>query len=459
MTAVMRAVARPTGSRALRAALVRGGRIIDERVVPPGEHLTVGPTERSSFVVAGLPSSVRLLEWSRTGYKLHLGARMSGRVAIGGEVADLRGQAAPAPIALDDQARGKITVGDAMVLFHFVDPPVAAPRPQLPLAVRRGTFEGLDWRTTCIAAFSFLFHFGAVGTAYADFADSTIEDDGARVQVALGILHDMAPPPPVEPHPDDPSGKTADTSKPRDDGHSTPRPTGGRPNPGPSTGGTPAAGGGERAAEVRAREIARQLAQEGNAMLLAIGGTTNGSIGRVLEIGDLPMGPIDGTARDPSGTRSTGVAGLNLPGSFGGPVRVGHGDHGLPGVADTHRDGREGDTGVTAGPKKPVASASVAPPSVDVGRVPDAPRVVAGMRGLLRACYKRELDTDPTARGSVRVTAKIGSNGEVTSVQAANSGLSSTMVACVSRVVHGGQFGPPEGGGAMVTIPMTFIPQ
>jgi TonB family protein len=81
------------------------------------------------------------------------------------------------------------------------------------------------------------------------------------------------------------------------------------------------------------------------------------------------------------------------------------------------------------------------------------------MRGALRACYKRALDEDPNMHGTVRVTASIAPNGEVKSVQPAASGLSSNMVACVTRVVRGAQFSAPEGGGATLVIPMTFVPQ
>ena len=61
-------------------------------------------------------------------------------------------------------------------------------------------------------------------------------------------------------------------------------------------------------------------------------------------------------------------------------------------------------------------------------------------------------------RGSVRVTATIAPSGEVTSAQAAGSGLSSSMIACVIHVVRGAQLGPPEGG-ATVVILMGFLPQ
>jgi hypothetical protein len=210
--------------------------------------------------------------------------------------------------------------------------------------------------------------------------------------------------------------------------------------------------------DARARDIARQLDAEGGMIVAVISARSGGATGRVTEQGGIPAGMLDGIAGDARGVRSTGEIGLNLdPGA--GPARPGAGSRGLPGTVDLKRDGRADDSGVATGPRKPVATASVAPPEVSTGNVPDAGRVVGGLKGQLKACYRRALDEDPTMRGTVRVTAKIGSNGEVSSVQAAPSGLSSGMVACVSRVVRGAQFGAPEGGGAMVSIPMTFIPQ
>ena len=97
-------------------------------------------------------------------------------------------EARAALLADDDESRGRIAVSDAVVLFHFVEPQVVAARPELPLAARQGILDGLDWKTTCIAAFSFLFHFGALGAAYSDFADTTIQDDGVWVTQAPWCL-------------------------------------------------------------------------------------------------------------------------------------------------------------------------------------------------------------------------------------------------------------------------------
>ena len=461
MTAVMRAVARPTGARSLRAALVRGGKIVDERVIPPGEHLTVGPTERSTFVVTGLRTSVRLLEGSRAGYSLHLARGMRGRVAIGGEVADLAGAEARSPIPLDDEARGKIELGDAVVLFHFVEPFVAVARPQLPLSVKQGLLDGMDWKTTFIAAFSFLFHFGAVGAMYSDFTDATIVDDAVRVTIAIDGLRSI-PMPPIEVPTntttatgEKPTKAEPDVKKPG--GVATPR-TG--PRSGPESPGRR-----EQPGDTFAHDLASELEQQGKAVLLALGttgqGKTRSSIDNVLGVTNgLPLVQLEGAARDPHGTGQGATAGLTL-GNGGGVVRPGERNvcigcppGGPPG------DPLLNDVGTQKQVKKPVPGTTLTPPENPVGKVPGLTQVVAGLKPMLRACYKHELDDDPTAKGSVRVTATIGPNGDVGSVQTAASGLSSKMVSCVSRVVRGAPFSAPEGGGsAQVAIPMSFFPQ
>jgi hypothetical protein len=229
-------------------------------------------------------------------------------------------------------------------------------------------------------------------------------------------------------------------------------------SPGPRHAVSAGPAGGREAGDARARDIAQQLDTEGGIILASIGGMSHGATGIVLANGTVPTGMLEHVAGDGRGTRAADNSGLDI-GPGGGPVHPGEGSHGLPGVADVKRDGRADDVGPSTGPKKPVATANVAPPDVSGGRVPDAGRVVNGLKPMLKACYRHALDEDPTMRGTVRVTAKIGANGEVRSVQTANGGLSSSMVACVSRVVSGAQFAPPEGGDAVVNIPMTYIPQ
>jgi TonB family protein len=458
MTAVMRAVARPAGARVLRAALVRGGKVVDERILPQGAHLTVGPSEHATFVITGpkLRNTVRLIESADGGYRLLAAPGATGRVARGAQIVDLDSLGAEGSLPLGDDARGKVAIGDSVVLFHFVDPPVAPPRAQLPLAVQKGVFDGLDWKTTFIAAFSFLFHFGAAGAVYSDWADGVVDDD-VRVAHWIEIIKEITPPPIETAKPiDDDKATTVST---KDVAVAQPKTSVGR-STGPAAGG---ASGGGRMSESKAKDLARQLDEIDGAMVTAIGARSNGAVARVLETGgDLPIGMIDDLARSAGGNRpGDNNNGLKLNGDGGGAIKPGlaKGGCGLTGCADTRADKQAGDSGKAAEVKKPVGNTSVQPPEVNGGRVSDAARVVAGMRGQFRACYKHGMDEDPNMRGSVRVTASIAPNGDVRSVQTAGSGLSSAMISCVTRVVRGAQFSPPEGGGATLVIPISFYPQ
>ena len=398
----------------------------------------------------------RLLEWSGAGYRLNTAPGMTGRVATDAGVVELT--AASGPVALGESARGKVVVGDTMVLFHFVEAPVRPPHAQLPIAVRQGMFGDLDWKTTFIAAFSFLFHFGALGAVYSDWSDAILDDD-VRVAQTVQILKELPPPPLVEVRKDeapaDGATKVADTAP-------TKTTTAAGRNTGPSRGaGNPSPGPGGRVSEAAARDIARALEGSDAAMVLAIGATHGSATGRVLENGQLPMGILDGVAASAGGVGQGNVAGLNLGGNTGGVVRPGAVSRGgLPG-GDVHADARAGDLGKQVEVKKPVgglASASVS--SMSGGTITDASRVVGGMQAGLRRCYKRALDEDPTARGSLRVVAQIGPNGEVRSAQVSGSGgMPSSMTSCVQRVVQSAQFTLSEGGGATLVIPMGFIPQ
>src|SRR5262249_10953806 len=117
-----------------------------------------------------LPRSFLLFEATGTVYTLHFTDGMDGRISLGNEVATLaqlrqgrakrRGNAWVLP--LGDRARGKIVIGEAIILFQFVTPPPLQPRPQLPPSVR-GTFaQTLDWALIAFLGASLLVHFGFV---------------------------------------------------------------------------------------------------------------------------------------------------------------------------------------------------------------------------------------------------------------------------------------------------------
>ena len=176
MTAVMRAVA-ATGPKVLRIGVVQGGRVIEERIIKQRTHVTVGPNEKSMFVIAStaIPPSFRLFELIESDYYLNFMEGMTGRVALPTGISDLsmlKGQAKRTSqgafqVKVSEDSRGKLGIGDTIFLFQFVAPPPMQPKPQLPVAVMRGA-TSIDWATTMIAAFSFLLHFLGIGSLYSD---------------------------------------------------------------------------------------------------------------------------------------------------------------------------------------------------------------------------------------------------------------------------------------------------
>src|SRR5215831_16656993 len=98
MTAVMRAMPQVSGPKVLRIGLVQGGKVIEERVIKQRGHVTIGPSEKSMFVIPskGIPPNFRLFELVGGEYYLNFLEGMTGRVALKtgiSELPALRGQA------------------------------------------------------------------------------------------------------------------------------------------------------------------------------------------------------------------------------------------------------------------------------------------------------------------------------------------------------------------------------
>jgi hypothetical protein len=447
MTRVMRAVAQ-AGPKRLRVGLLRDARLIEERLIARGEAVTVGTSEKCTFAVsgAGLPATFRLIVpiAKRPGrFRLRFSDTMSGRVALRSGVSELaalrstarRTEAGLYEVELDSEARGKIALGETAVLFQLVVAPPAAARPQLPLSLRQNGFD-LDRKTTFIAAFSFLIHFGAVGTLYSDFTDPAIDD-----AIVIGALVDALPPiPPLDVEDADPVATTAADPAPRQT----------RPTP-DARGEHPASNPGPRAPQDPSAALGRELEQ---LELLTVGALASPgpATSDVLSRSEVPTPALDAAAASNRGV--SGLAPLTF-GQHGGPVRPGKTGNDLVSLGDTRR-GAPTHTGTVDRPRGPVAITDVAAPAT-TGESVDAERVVAGLRGPFRQCYQKGLDQYPDAEGGIRLTIGVGPNGEPQSVSAAPSGnLPPTVVSCVAGRARLAQFAAPTGGRAVVVVPVIF---
>lgn len=404
MTAAMRALGAPQPP-ALRIAIVRDGRVLEERLFRAPARISVGSSERATFTIAGpnVPQSLLLFEPRQGGF-----ARGEQLLELG--------------------ARGRVRIGGVTLLYQMVVPPPAPARPQLPLAVlRKGPL--VDWPTTLIAGLAFLLHFGAIGALYSDWVDPVV-DDGVVIGAVVDALR--APPaPPLETVHESAPEPSAVVST----GRETPRRRVER-----GTGRTSSEAG-----------LGRELDQVLMGVLPALGSDAPATRD-VLRASEVPTGALDAVA-----AREDGVSGpdrLALA-PAGRPLRLGETGGDLRSLGRTRRE-RAGDTGRSADVRRPLAATSVPTPGV-TGRVDGAARVVAGLRAGFRHCYLRGLDLSPDAEGRVRLTLRVGPNGEVQSVGAAPSGnLPGSMVSCVRARAAGAQFSPPEGGSAVVDVPVIF---
>ena len=475
MNAVMRAVSQQAGPKILRIGVVQGGKVVDERLIKKRDHVTIGPSEKATFVVPSrkIPPQFRLFELVGGDYHLNYLDGMSGRVALKTGVADLAGLKAQAKrvsvggvnahrVFLTEDSRGKVVVGETTFLFQFVVPPPVQPRPQLPVSVRKGVAGDIDWFTTIVAAFSFLGHFFAVALVYSDWMDPVVDDQVTIAQL-IESVKSLPAPPPLEQPTEAATDSTAESdAKEADAPKATAKATGAgkkAPGKGPNAGKSDA----KAEADAMAAEIASELAELDVQTLGAFGSGGVATEG-VLGEGEVPTGLLDDAGRSGAGAGSGGTTGgLKLGGGGSGSVKpgAGGGGKGLKDIGET--GGQAGGGATTAGTAKaqegPKGSAMVGGAGVAGGKVANASSVVARMRGRFRNCYNSGLKTNPEMAGSATLTAKIGPNGEVLSVGGGASGNLSAIVPCLKAVVRSGAFSPPEGGSAFISIPITFVKQ
>lgn len=449
MTAVMRAVA-AAGPKVLRIGVVQSGRVVEERIIKQRTHVTVGPSEKNMFVISAgnVPANFRLFELVGNDYCINFLDQMTGRVALPTGISDLnmlkgqarRTQQGAYQVRLTEDSRGKIVVGDTTFLFQFVAPPPVQPKPQLPVSVTRGA-TSIDWTTTMIAAFSFLIHFSAIGSIYSDWLDPVVDYD-VNVSNLIESVKQLPPPPPVE-QPTENAEPSEDADQPAEE-ESKPAPKAQK-----DTGDS-----GGKMSQAEAAALGNELEELEMATLGALAGLGPATEG-VLKEGEVPTGALDKAAASSAGV---GVGGLKM-GAGGGAIRPGQGRGGLADIG-TKKGGGGGDTGKAKKVKGPRGNASVGGATTAGGQVSNASRVVAGMRAGFRACYNRALATNPDAQGRISLSIKVGPGGEVSGVSASSSGsLPPSVVGCVKARARAARFSPPQGGMAVVQVPVTFVKQ
>lgn len=468
MTMAMQAVqVRPSGPKVLRIGLIQGGKIIEERIIRQRETVTVGSSERNHFVVGGMPPRFDLFQLVGGDYILNFTADMRGRVGLPGGVQELeqlrasgaaRNAGAHFQVKLSDTSRGKVVIGDTTLLFQFVVPPPIQPRPQLPAAVVGGFVAGIDWLFTAFVMFSLMTHFGFI--IFLENADWPIQPTIATIPDHLASMIFDEPEPPPEPDEtpvtdDAPPDETAPTEV----ADSTPQPRGDSSPSDSEPGETQAR------ADTDARIAAEDAAAQVDQLLLGALSAEGGAFADVLAGGAVTESAADVLAQASGvGVASSSGGGTLRERSGGGTV--GSATGGLGGLAAT-----KGGTGArTEGGavEERVVRGRLRPPSDaddESGSGAFDVRIVIRMintrQSAIRACYERELRSDPTLSGRVRITMTIQESGSTTAVNVLENTLGSDAVGeCVVRVVRGFRFNPgPTDGSVTYQFPFIFEPQ
>lgn len=478
MTMAMQAVQIDTGGpKVLRVALVRNGKILEERTMSERSTVSVGTSEQNQFIVhaEGFPSRFELFQIVGSDYILNFTDEMKGRVGLAGGVQELgqlrasggaRNAGTHWQVKLSDNARGRVEISGTTLLFQFVEPPPVQPRPQLPAAVRAGFAKNMDWN---FAAYVILFFMLFMGGAVAgDYYDPEIESGINAIPDHLARLIYEEPPEPEEDVEEETTEEETDEAA--EEEAPEPEPTRQRPqqreqtaesSSSSSSSSADDAAAAAAAAERNAR-IAASAAAAAESMLLGALGGSGGALADTLAHGAPTGNAADVLAQAAGATNATGSQAGMLRRSGGGG---GSGESAsLGGLTMAARAGMAAMEGMAVAERQVRGRVGAGRGRMSGSGDFDQALVVRMIRRRIRSirsCYERALRQNPNLSGKVKVRFTIQPSGSTSGASAienttGNAGLGSCVVSTVNRF----RFNPgPTGGSVTFTYPFVFQPQ
>ncbi len=429
----------------LRLGIIHSGRIVEERLIPAGQSVTVGSHPRCTVVIseAQLPSRRFEIFSARQGrYALQFTGDMHGKVAVGDKVVTLaalaqKGQAKKKgqwhELMLVPTNRGKVYVGEYTFLFQFVSPP-----PQ-PVRSRSGDFrafrwEDVDWLFLAIILFSALLH-----TAVVIWIESQPPPKKVRLEDLPDRFVRMLLPPEEEPQPvDEKSEGESDEVVEKEE--ETPAPVE-EPEPEEPAGGEEAEEPQESAEEKRAR-LEEEASSKGLLALIGTAGDSSreGAVADLLSDGSGLADDVGAALANSSGVvigrRDVDQAGL----------RGGGGGDGAAGIG--YLGGAGGGKGGEVKKEAKVPKAVLDTGAVDIGSSEDAASVRSTMKrynARIRACYEKELKSNPDLAGKVTAYWIITTSGGPSDVEIiGNTTGNAALGSCIIREVKRIKFPVPE---------------
>ena len=445
-------------SKVLRIGIIRGPRIVEERLIRSCDPVTVGEDVRNSFVLppSFLPTHHRLFAHRGGRYHLIVRGAMRGKLFVDDQVQSLarvadshgtrRGSDTWIPLA--PSHRGKIQVENTTILFQFVQAPPEPRRIEAsfsPLALGQ-----MDWVFTGFVVFSLLLNL--VGYGYINSRPPphkvSIDQIGDRF---AQVWFTQDPPPTEDPvllDGEGPETEIEDGDTPKDADDALADDSTDAPSDDPADGGP----------EMTREQLESQRREEIGAVIAALFGT-NGDTSSDMAVRDL-MGDTDGFYED-------------LDASLDASRAVKYASlHGEPGFRDTHtgpmdvegpsRGLGRSSRGEIDGPGK--GQTQVIPtveferpdlePGTDARGITD---VVGKNKGQIKACYERIIKTHPDVAGRVVALILVAEDGTVSEVWIdENTTDSQELGACIQRRIRRWDF-PATGNEYEVSYPFNMF--
>ncbi|MCO4769244.1 MAG: AgmX/PglI C-terminal domain-containing protein [Deltaproteobacteria bacterium] len=406
--------------------------------------MTVGSHPRCTVVIseAKLPARRFEIFSPRTGgYALQFTGEMHGKVAVGDKVVTLaslaqKGQAKKKgswfELTLGPTNRGKVYVGEYTFLFQFVAPP-----PQ-PMRARGGDFrafrwEDVDWLFFAIVLFSALLH-----TAVVIWIESQPPPKKVRLEDLPDRFVKMLLPPEEEPKPVD-ENVEGESDEVVEKEAETPAPV---EEPAEEPAGSDEPEEPQESPEEKRARLEEEAASKGLLALIGTAGDSSreGAVADLLSDGSGLADDVGEALANSSGVvigrRDVDQAGL----------RGGGGGDGAAGIGDL--GGAGGDKGGAVVKEAKAPKAVMDTGSVDIGSSEDAASVRSTMKrynARIRACYEKELKSNPDLGGKVTAYWIITPSGSPSDVDiVGNSTGNAALGQCIAKELKRIKFPAPE---------------
>lgn len=450
--------------KVLRVGVIYNGKILDEEIFRKPETIYIGDSSKSHFVIptSSLPSKFPIFYFRSGKYELVIIEKMTGKVFLKGKVIDIdevvkkgmlkkRGNAYILPLSQD--ARGKVVVGSAVVLFQFITPPPRPPKLKLPRSIKGSWTGNLNWPFVGILLACYVLGSGVIAYmwTFPPPAPVTLETMDKRfAKMIAPKIEDEKPKEKKEI--DDPNAKGDKVAKKKsEESEAVEEKKVAKKSDVPRDAATR-----QKEEAMRVSEMKKKVAGVGLLKLIGTVGEGNSGAGIISDV--LGEGGKD---RDIDSALS-GVKQIGIATDSGQRSRKGEAGATETAKIDDLKVAKSSGNVAVGGMKEKAVTATtkIGAPEIEGSKADQASisKVVKSNGTAIQRCYEKALKANPQLKGKISVTWMINEQGRVQMVEINEDTMGEASVsACIKSVIMRWRFPPPEAP-ASVTFPFAFIP-